>query len=129
MSLRSGSGVDGLQKVASVGMFAELDWSPQAHEQGIGRLRRDGMGDSPPVIYYAVTSEGADPALMEVLGVKRRQSEQLMSRDDQLFNNASTAPNRARRLARQVLSLPPDAEQSCQANSSKKGSEERVGLA
>lgn len=106
MSLRSGSGVDGLQKVASVGMFAELDWSPQVHEQGIGRLRRDGMGDSPPVIYYAVTSEGSDPALMEVLGVKRRQSEQLMSRDGQLFNNSTTDPNRARRLARQVLGLP-----------------------
>lgn len=106
MSLRSGSGVDGLQKVASVGMFAELDWSPQVHEQAIGRLRRDGMGDAPPVIYYAVTTEGSDPALMEVLGVKRRQSEQLMSKDGQLFNNTTDDPQRARRLARQILGLP-----------------------
>lgn len=112
MSLRSGSGVDGLQKVASVGMFAELDWSPQVHEQGIGRLRRDGMGDAPPVIYYAVTSEGSDPALMEVLGIKRRQSEQLMSKDGQLFNDFTTDPNRARRLARQVLGLPTEQEQA-----------------
>lgn len=112
MSLRSGSGVDGLQKVASVGMFAELDWSPQVHEQAIGRIRRDGMGDAPPVIYYAVTSEGSDPALMEVLGVKRRQSEQLMSKDGQLFNNSTTDPNRARRLARQVLGLPTEQEPS-----------------
>lgn len=106
MSLRSGSGVDGLQKVASVGLFAELDWSPQVHEQGIGRLRRDGMGDAPPVIYYATTSNGSDPALMEVLGIKRRQSEQLMSKDGQLFNNSTTDPNRARRLARHILGLP-----------------------
>lgn len=110
MSLRSGSGVDGLQKVASVGMFAELDWSPQVHEQGIGRLRRDGMGDAPPVIYYAVTSEGSDPALMDVLGIKRRQAEQLMSKDGQLFNNSTNDPARARRLARQVLGLPTEQE-------------------
>lgn len=110
MSLRSGSGVDGLQKVASVGMFAELDWSPQVHEQAIGRIRRDGMGDAPPVVYYAVTSEGSDPALMQVLGVKRQQSEQLMSKDGQLFNASVDDPARARRLARQVLGLPEEEE-------------------
>lgn len=105
MSLRSGSGVDGLQKVASVGVFAELDWSPQVHEQAIGRLRRDGMGDDPPVAYFLVSDDGSDPALMEVLGLKRQQAEQLMSKDGQLFNNATNDPARAKRLARQILGL------------------------
>lgn len=111
MSLRSGAGVDGLQKVASVGVFAELDWSPQVHEQAIGRLRRDGMDlDSPPVAYFLVTDDGSDPALMEVLGIKRHQAETLMSKDGQLFNNSTEDPARAKRLARQVLGLPTEQE-------------------
>ncbi|MGN6693876.1 MAG: SNF2-related protein [Aquihabitans sp.] len=111
MSLRSGAGVDGLQKVASVGVFAELDWSPQVHEQAIGRLRRDGMDiDSPAVAYFLVTDDGSDPALMDVLGIKRRQGEQLMSKDGQLFNHSTDDPARAKRLARQVLGLNPDQE-------------------
>lgn len=106
MSLRSGAGVDGLQKVARVGVFAELDWSPQVHEQAIGRLRRDGMDvESPAVAYFLVTDDGSDPALMEVLGIKRRQGEQLMSKDGQLFNHSTEDPARAKRLARQVLGL------------------------
>lgn len=111
MSLRSGAGVDGLQKVARVGVFAELDWSPQVHEQAIGRLRRDGMDtESPAVAYFLVTDDGSDPALMEVLGIKRRQGEQLMSKDGQLFNHSTDDPARAKRLARQVLGLSPNQE-------------------
>ncbi len=33
MSLRSGSGLNGLQNVCSFGVFGELDWSPGVHEQ------------------------------------------------------------------------------------------------
>ena len=111
MSLRSGAGVDGLQKVASVGVFAELDWSPQVHEQAIGRIRRDGMNETtPPVAYFLVSQEGSDPALMQVLGLKRQQSEALMTRDGQLFNNATNDPARARRLARTILGLPDETD-------------------
>lgn len=113
MSLRSGAGVDGLQKVASVGVFAELDWSPQVHEQAIGRLRRDGMDESSPAVaYFLVTDDGSDPTLMEVLGIKRQQSEQLMSKNGQLFNNATADPARAKRLARQVLGVPDPEEKT-----------------
>lgn len=109
MSLRSGAGVDGLQKVAGVGVFAELDWSPQVHEQAIGRIRRDGMDTAaPPVAYFLTSEEGSDPALMQTLGIKRNQSEPLMSKDGQLFNNSTDDPARARRLARQVLGLNPE---------------------
>jgi hypothetical protein len=36
MSLRSGAGLDGLQEVCNVGVFGELDWSPEQHRQCIG---------------------------------------------------------------------------------------------
>ncbi|TFC30095.1 DEAD/DEAH box helicase [Cryobacterium sp. MDB1-18-2] len=105
MSLRSGAGVDGLQKFARVGVFGELDWSPQVHEQAIGRLRRDGMGDDPPVAYFLNSAEGSDPAIMEVLQVKRQQSEPMLSLDGKLFDNAVQDASRAKRLAQQVLGL------------------------
>jgi SNF2 family DNA or RNA helicase len=103
MSLRSGSGVDGLQKHARVGVFGELDWSPQVHEQGIGRLRRDGMGSDPPVAYFLVSNEGSDPAIAEVLQVKRQQGEQLVSRDGKLFDNSTVDLNRGKLLAEAAL--------------------------
>ena len=102
MSLRSGSGVDGLQMVSKVAVFGELDWSPQVHEQGIGRLRRDGIGE-PPVAYFLVSEEGSDPAIAEVLQVKRQQGEQLVSPDGRLFENATADVNRTRLLAEAAI--------------------------
>lgn len=102
MSLRSGSGVDGLQKAAKVAVFGELDWSPQVHEQGIGRLRRDGIGE-PPVAYFLVSEEGSDPLIAEVLQVKRQQGEQLVSPDGRLFDNATADVNRTRLLAEAAI--------------------------
>jgi len=107
MSLRSGAGVDGLQKVARVAVFGELDWSPATHEQAIGRLRRDGMGEDPPVAYFLNSTEGSDPIVMDVLQVKRQQSEPLISTDGKLLGNATNEPNRARRLAENLLGITP----------------------
>ncbi len=107
MSLRSGAGVDGLQKVSHIGVFGELDWSPQVHEQAIGRLRRDNLDENnPPVIYFLYSAEGSDPGLLEVLQVKRQQSEPLVSPDGQLLANATTDIGRGRRLAEQILGRP-----------------------
>lgn len=103
MSLRSGAGIDGLQKVSRVGVFGELDWSPQVHEQAIGRLRRDGMGEDPPVVYFLHSNQGSDPVLLETLQLKRQQSEPLVTADGKLFANATTDTNRGRALAEQVL--------------------------
>jgi hypothetical protein len=111
MSLRSGAGVDGLQKVCRVGVFGELDWSPQVHEQAIGRLRRDGMGDDPPVAYFLYSTDGSDPALMEVLQVKRQQSEPMISPDGKLLANATVDTRRGRRLAEQILGITPTVQQ------------------
>lgn len=105
MSLRSGAGVDGLQLASNVAVFGELDWSPQVHEQAIGRLRRDGMGDAPPVAYFLNSTEGSDPALMEALQVKRNQAEPLVSRDGKLLTNAVQDTGRARQLAQHILGL------------------------
>ncbi len=103
MSLRSGAGVDGLQKATNVVVFGELDWSPQVHEQAIGRVRRDGMGDAPPVAYFLHAEEGSDPTILEALNVKRQQSEPITTPDGKLRNDATTDTNRARALAEQIL--------------------------
>ena len=105
MSLRSGSGVDGLQLATNVVVFGELDWSPQVHEQGIGRVRRDGMDDAPPVAYFLVTDDGADPAILEVLDIKRNQAEPIISPDGRLLTNSTQDLNRGRALAELVLRM------------------------
>lgn len=103
MSLRSGAGVDGLQKATNVVVFGELDWSPQVHEQAIGRVRRDGMGDAPPVAYFLHSAEGSDPTILETLNIKRQQAEPVTTPDGKLRNDATTDSTRARALAEQVL--------------------------
>lgn len=76
MSLRSGAGVDGLQERCSVAVHGELDWSSKIHDQVNGRLNRDGMDvDKAVTAIYAVTNDGSDPAIMEVIGLKAADSE------------------------------------------------------
>jgi hypothetical protein len=74
ISLRSGSGVDGLQKVCRTCVFGELDWSPGVHEQCTGRIDRPGQLQR-VVSYYLVSESGSDPVVADVLGVKRAQIE------------------------------------------------------
>lgn len=102
MSLRSGAGLDGLQKWASVGVFGELDWSPEIHRQCIGRLHRDGQ-ESAVVAYYMVSDDGADPVMAEVLGVKKQQAEPIRDPELPLFTSLTPPTDRARRLAAEVL--------------------------
>lgn len=72
MSLRSGVGLDGLQKACSTIVHGELDWSPGVHEQCRGRLFRDGQ-DKPVMEYYLISNAGSDPIIADVLGVKKEQ--------------------------------------------------------
>ena len=101
LSLRSGAGLDGLQKVSSLVVFGELDWSPQVHDQFIGRLNRDGQLGNVTAVYL-VCDEGSDPVIGNVLGLKREQSEGLV---DGAVLEAGVAPegSRAEVLAREVL--------------------------
>lgn len=73
MSLRSGSGIDGLQHHCKVGVFGELDWSPKMHDQALGRLARDGQ-EHEVVGYYLMADHGADPKIAEVLNIKQQQA-------------------------------------------------------
>jgi len=92
MSLRSGVGLDGLQKVCSTVVFGELDWSPQVHEQVIGRLDRDGQTE-PVTALYLVSNWGSDPLIVDLLGIKEEQSQGIL---DPLSGAASQHTDRSR---------------------------------
>lgn len=102
MSLRSGAGVDSLQGVCRTVVFGELDWSPGVHEQCVGRVHRDGQ-DQPCLAYFLVAEDGADPVMVDVLGIKREQSEGVRNPDRPLVEKADTGQNNIQRLAREFL--------------------------
>lgn len=72
MSLRSGAGLDGLQRRGRTVVFGELDWSFAVHEQCTGRIHRDEQG-AQVVAYYLMSEEGSDPVIADVLGLKEAQ--------------------------------------------------------
>lgn len=74
ISLRSGAGLDGLQKRCSTIVIGELDWSPKVHDQVIGRLDRPGQVAEEVTAIYLVADDGADPEIVEVLGLKASQA-------------------------------------------------------
>lgn len=102
LSLRSGAGMNGLQEASSCIVFGELDWSPGVLEQCIGRLNRDGQ-KSPVVAYFLVSDEGADPAIAEVLGIKRQQVEGIRNPTMDFLEKLETTGDHARRLAEMYL--------------------------
>jgi SNF2 family DNA or RNA helicase len=102
VSLRSGAGLDGLQKAARVCVFGELDWSPGIHHQCEGRLHRDGQPD-PVVAYYLTADVGSDPTVMEVLGVKRGQAEPMLDPNIKTVAVPDQSAARMRRLAESYL--------------------------
>lgn len=104
ISLRSGAGLDGLQGLAKVAVFGELDWSPGVHAQCAGRLHRDGQVD-PVVAYYLTSGLGADPAMLEVLGVKLQQSEPVINPGAPLATPVDRASNASmvRQMALDIL--------------------------
>lgn len=105
MSLRSGAGLNGLQGASHVVVFGELDWSPKMHDQLIGRLNRDGMDvDNPVIAFYLHCLFGSDPLMMEILGIKRGQSEPIIDPDvDMLSPTAMPEVDRIRLLAETAL--------------------------
>lgn len=74
LSLRSGAGIDGLQKRCSTLIIGELDWSPKVHDQLTGRLDRPGQIEDLVDVIYMVADGGSDPAIVELLGIKASQS-------------------------------------------------------
>jgi len=102
MSLRSGAGADGLQGRCNTVVKGELDWSPKVHDQGTGRLDRDGQEDD-VFVFYAVTNYGSDPIMLDVLGLKESQSRGIQDpgKGKKVINE--TDPNRIRNMAEQYL--------------------------
>lgn len=81
ISNRSGSGLDGLQHVCRIAVVGELDWSWSRLKQLFGRLARDGQ-QGRVLAYVAHTDEGADPAMLEVLGIKKDQLQGITDPDE-----------------------------------------------
>lgn len=102
MSLRSGIGLDGLEKVCRVVVFGELDWSPGVHAQVLGRLNRGSQADQ-VIGYFLHCASGSDPIVMETLGIKRGQSVPIVTPDADVFEAADTSGDRIRRLAEAIL--------------------------
>lgn len=111
LSLRSGSGLDGLQGTpCSAVVYGELDWSPQVHRQTSGRLHRDGQ-IKPILAYYLVAQSGIDPIMLDVLGVKRQQAlgiEDPHNVDLQPVTDRSRAVTIARRYLESIGHALPD---------------------
>lgn len=106
MSLRSGAGLDGLQRVCRVVVFGELDWSPGVHDQCIGRLHRDGQEES-VTAYYLVAEDGSDPVVADVLGLKREQAEGIRNPDAAVIEKYQASEGHMKMLAENFLKNAP----------------------
>lgn len=103
MSLRAGAGLDGLQGSCRIVVYGELDWSPGVHEQGGGRVHRDGQSD-PVTAYYLVSDEGSDPIVMDVLGIKKEQVDGIKNPSGELLEKLEKSGDHIKRLAEAYLS-------------------------
>lgn len=105
ISLRSGTGLDGLQEVSNVCVFGELDWSPQILQQCVGRLKRPGQ-TKPVMSFYLIADDGADPSMCNVLGLKLDQSEgilNLSNDNNTLFEPGIDMESRVKEMAKNYL--------------------------
>lgn len=100
MSLRSGVGLDGLQESCNIVVFGELDWSPAVHHQVIGRLRRDGQ-DTQVTAIYLTTSNGTDPLMIDLLGLKASQASGIVDKEEEILTVSDDS--RIKQLAQQLL--------------------------
>jgi len=101
ISLRSGVGLDGLQKRCKTVVYGELDWSPKVHDQLTARLDRDGQQEQVTAIFL-VTNWGSDPVVIDMLGVKSSQAHGIV---DPLLAPAAqhSDESRIKKLAKQFL--------------------------
>lgn len=104
ISLRSGAGIDGLQKACNTIVHAELDWSPHVMDQLNARLDRDGQVNHVNA-YYLTIPDGSDPFMIQTLNVKRSQHDGLIegktTEAEVMENQADT--NRIKKLAESYL--------------------------
>lgn len=77
MHTRSGQGIDGLQQFCRHIVVGELDWSPAAIAQFVGRLARPGQ-TGVVYVYFVTINDGSDPVVMDILGIKKSQKDGLV---------------------------------------------------
>lgn len=65
---------NGLQERCSTIVIGELDFSPQVHNQLIGRLDREGQLN-PVMAIFLVSDSGSDPLIVDLLGLKSSQAQ------------------------------------------------------
>ena len=102
LSLRSGSGLDGLQKRCSRIVMGELDWSPAVHQQCIGRLHRDDQPE-PVFSYFLLADAGSDPVVADVLGLKHGQQIGVLDPDRPTVVEKGIDPSHVKKLAAAYL--------------------------
>jgi SNF2 family DNA or RNA helicase len=102
MSLRSGDGTDGLQKVCHVGVVGELDWSPEVHKQCGGRIDRPGQ-ELPVLLYYLVAKDGSDPIVIDILGLKKEQADGILDPKDEDIKHLEGTERHTKQLATEYL--------------------------
>lgn len=96
------AGLDGLQHVSKTVVFGELDWSPQVHEQAIGRVARDGQTE-PVFAYFLHTETGSDPTMRDVAEVKHMQLVGVRDPLSALVEEAELDPDHIKKLAQAYL--------------------------
>lgn len=74
ISLRSGVGLDGLQKVCSTVVVGEFDWSSGITEQLLGRVDRPGQKKDEITAIFPYVNFGSDPTIMAVNAIKKDQA-------------------------------------------------------
>lgn len=98
MSLRSGVGLDGLQKVTRTVVYGELDYSKGVHSQCTGRVHRDGQAD-PVFAYYLTSDSGSDGPMLDLLGVKQAQLHGAINPEADFVSELEVDENRIRSMA------------------------------
>jgi hypothetical protein len=64
----------------------------------------DRFGQTSPVfVYFLLSTEGTDPVVADVLGIKRGQSEGIRDPDGEVLEELEVDPHRVRRLAEEWM--------------------------
>jgi SNF2 family DNA or RNA helicase len=105
ISLRSGSGLDGLQFRCNTVVYGELDYSPKVHDQLTARVDRDrgeGGEDVQTTAIYLVSDGGSDPVIIDMLGLKASQADGVMDPDSEIFDQVADE-SRIKQMAQRYL--------------------------
>lgn len=73
-----GTGLDGLQKVCSTGVFIEDDWTPAQIEQAMGRLDRNGQSVRATFYFVSAAQSDIEARMKEALDRKRKISQEVL---------------------------------------------------